>query len=316
MLKPEMRTQLAESRLFRQVDLGLVAMLLSSCAHHQLMPGDTLIEAGARNNTLFLVLSGQLRVYAGGRDLPANAILEAGDCAGEMSFIDGERSSALVLAATPSELLAIPYERMWELIEVAPLIARNLLAIMSGRVRNNNLTLVTTQSRTLEFEQASSVDSLTGLHNRRWIEESFMRMIRRCRNDNTPICLLLADVDLLNDINERNGFLTGDSALKRVARSLAESLRPQDLIGRFGGDEFAILLPNTRLPVACGIATRLCAMVAEAGIVIPPSREPLTISCGIALINAKDDLTGLFAQAEQALQHAKAAGRNRGATLD
>jgi diguanylate cyclase (GGDEF)-like protein len=316
MLKSEVRAQLLESRLFQQVDLNAVAMLLSGCARHQLMPGDTLIESGARNNTLFLVLSGQLRVYAGGRDLPANAMLEAGDCAGEMSFIDGERSSALVLAATPSELLAIPHERMWELIEAAPLIARNLLAILTGRVRNNNLTLVTTQSRTLEFEQASSVDSLTGLHNRRWIEESFMRMMRRCRNDNVPVCLLLADVDLLSDINERNGFLTGDSALKRVARSLAESLRPQDLIGRFGGDEFAVLLPSTKLPVACGIATRLCTVVAEAGIVIPPSKKALTISCGIVLINAKDDLPSVFAQAEQALQQAKADGRNRGATLD
>lgn len=312
-----MRTQLlVENRLFRQVDLHPIAATLNNCARHQLMPGDTLIEAGSRNHTLFLVLSGQLRVYAGGRDLPANAILGAGDCVGEMSFIDGERTSALVLAAEPSEMLAIPHETMWEMIEQAPMIARNLLAILSGRVRDNNLTLVTSQSRTLEFEQASSVDSLTGLHNRRWIDESFMRMIRRCRNDDSPVCLLLADVDLLNGINERNGFLTGDSALKRVSRTLAESLRPQDLIGRFGGDEFVVLLPNTKLPVALGIATRLCAVVVEAGIVIPPSRDPLTISCGIVLVKAEDDLTGVFAQAEQALQKAKENGRNRAAVLD
>lgn len=316
MLISEMRSLLADARLFRQIDLGMVEELLNSCARHQLTPGDTLIEAGARNNTLYVVLSGQLRVYAGGRDLPANAILGIGDCVGELSFIDGERSSALVIAAEPSELLAIPHERMWEMIDLAPVMARNLLTIMSGRVRNNNLTLVTAQSRSLEFEQASSVDPLTGLHNRRWIDDSFMRMVRRCRNDKVPACLLLVDIDQLNRINDRNGFLTGDNALKRVARSLAESLRPQDMIGRYGGDEFVVLLPATKLPVAHGIAGRLCGIVIQADICIAPSREPMTISCGVVAFKAGDDLDSAFARAEQALQQAKEKGRNRAEMLD
>jgi diguanylate cyclase (GGDEF)-like protein len=310
MSQPETRAALAENRLFQETDLVLVADLLDSCARHRLMPGDTLIEAGARNNTLYLVLAGELRIYAGGRGLPANAILGTGDCVGEMSFIDGERSSALVLAASPSELLAIPHERMWEIIDRVPVVARNLLAIMAGRMRNNNITLVTTQSRTLEFEKASSVDTLTGLHNRRWIDNAFMRLIRRCRQDDLPLCLVLADIDQLSRINHRNGHLTGDSAIRRIARCLAESLRPQDLVGRSGGDEFAILLPQTKLPVAQGIADRLRALVVEAAILISPSREPLTISCGIVVVHPGDDLPAAFARAEQALREAKAAGRN------
>lgn len=311
MLTPELHALLAATRLFQQVDLGHIEMLLGNCARHQLMPGDTLIEAGSHNNTLYLLLSGQLRVYAGGRDLPANAMLEAGDCVGEMSLIDGESSSALVLAAAPTELLAIPHQRMWELLDRAPLIARNLLAIMSGRLRNNNLTLVTTQSRTLEFEQASSVDILTGLHNRRWINESFLRLIRRCRQDRVPVCLVMADVDQLARINERNGLLTGDNILKRIARCLAESLRPQDLIGRHGGDEFAILLPNTPIVDAQAIAARLCTTVLAADIVAPPSHEPLTLSCGVTPVRPEDDMTGIFTRAERALLQAKTNGRNR-----
>jgi diguanylate cyclase (GGDEF)-like protein len=264
---------------------------------------------------LYLVLSGQLRVYAGGRDMPANAILGAGDCAGEMSLIDGERSSALVLAAAPSELLGIPHERVWEMIDLAPAIARNLLAIMAGRVRNNNLTLVTTQSLTLEFEQASSVDPLTGLHNRRWINDAFMRQIRRCRQDEAPQCLVMVDIDQLGRINERNGYLTGDSALRRIARAIAESLRPQDLIGRFGGDEFAILLPHTSLAEAQMIAGRLCTAVLSAGVSVPPSREALTISCGVVPLKAEDDMASAFDHAEHALLQAKNNGRNRAETL-
>lgn len=311
MLSSELRDLLAASRLFQQADLALVESLLGGCVHHRLMPGDTLIEAGARNNTLYLVLSGELRVYAGGRDLPANAMLGPGDCVGEMSLIDGYSASALVLAAAPAELLAIPHERMWELLDMVPLVARNLLAIMSGRLRNNNLTLVTTQSRSLEFEQAGSVDTLTGLHNRRWINESFLRLIRRCRQDGAPICLVMADVDLLAGVNERNGLLTGDNILRRIARCLAESLRPQDLLGRYGGDEFAILLPQTPLPEAQAIAARLCAAVAAAGIVAPPARAAQTLSCGVTPVKAEDDLTGIFIRAEHALLQAKANGRNR-----
>jgi diguanylate cyclase (GGDEF)-like protein len=315
MLSPELHALLAASRLFRQVDLAAVEALLDDCPRHRLMPGDTLIEAGARNATLYLVLAGELRVYAGGRDLPANAMLAAGDCAGEMSLIDGDSASALVLAAAPTELLAIPHERMWELMDVTPLVARNLLAIMSGRLRNNNLTLVTTQSRSLEFEQAGSVDTLTGLHNRRWIGDAFPRVVRRCRQDATPACLLMVDVDLLARINERNGLLTGDNVLRRVARCLAGSLRPQDLLGRYGGDEFAILLPQTPLPEAQAIATRLCTAVSGAGIVVPPDNAPQTVSCGVTLVKPEEDLTDTFIRAERARLQAKSHGRNRAATL-
>lgn len=316
MLISEIRAQLADALLFRRVDLEQIAPLLGGCARHRLSPGDTLIEAGTRNSTLFLVISGQLRVYAGGRDLPAHAFIGSGECAGEMSFIDGEAASALVLAAEPSEILAISHACMWEMIELAPMLARNLLAILAGRIRDNNITLVTTQSSTLEFEASSNVDPLTGLHNRHWIDEAFMRMIRRCRNDKEPVCLVLIDIDLLSDINDRNGFLTGDSAIRRLSRIIAESLRPQDLIGRFGGDEFVVLLPQTRPPVALGIANRLCAVIEEAGIVIPPGVIPLTVSCGVVPIKPEDVLDAVFARAEQALHGAKTGGRNRAELLD
>jgi diguanylate cyclase (GGDEF)-like protein len=200
---------------------------------------------------------------------------------------------------------------MWEMMDTDPMLARNLLAIMSGRLRNNNLTLVTTQSDSLEFAQASTVDPLTGLHNLRWIESTFMRQVRRCRQDHTPVCLLLADIDLLEQINERNGYLTGDHALKRASRALAESLRPQDLVGRWGGDEFAVLLPNTTTAEALAVGSRLCTAVLEAGIIVPPRKEALSISCGVIPFKAEDSMTSVFIRVRVALEEAKAKGRNR-----
>lgn len=302
---------LSRSHVFRQVDAGIVIEALQDCPQLRLMPGDTLIEAGTRNSTFYILLSGELRVYAGGRDMPANAILEAGDCVGELSLIDGERTSALVLAAAPSDLLAIPHERVWEIIDRCPVIARNLMAIMAGRLRRNNLTLLTTQDRSLEFVQASSVDGLTGLHNLQWLSEASERLIRRCRQDHLPVAVILADIDGLARINERNGYLTGDNILRRVARCLAESLRPQDLIGRAGGDEFVILLPGAALSEAGSIAERLCAATIAADIVVPPDLEPATISCGITAIKNSDDLAIARTRAGRARDRAKQDGRNR-----
>jgi diguanylate cyclase (GGDEF)-like protein len=176
-------------------------------------------------------------------------------------------------------------------------------------VRHDNLALVTTQSRSLEFEQAASVDALTGLHNRRWMMDAFPRAIHRCQRDGRPLCLIMADIDFFKHFNDRYGHLTGDAVLRRVAGQLAGSLRTQDLIARYGGEEFAVLLPETSTAEALEIAHRLRAAVATTG--IDGDEDGISLSCGVALLRAGGDLDGLMAAADRALYRAKATGRNR-----
>jgi diguanylate cyclase (GGDEF)-like protein len=209
-----------------------------------------------------VILEGELRVYLADRSLPEHAVFGVGDCVGEMSLLDGQAASALVLAAKDTRLVAVPHETLWAMVDSSHGVARNLLALMAGRMRNDNLALITSQNRSLEFEQAASVDALTGIHNRRWLMEAYPRAIARCDRDEQPVCLLIADIDHFKRFNDRFGHLTGDVVLRRVSRQLADGLRAQDLIARYGGEEFLILLPQATGAQALPIAERLRELVA------------------------------------------------------
>ena len=308
-----LRAKLVSNGLFHGIDIDAVAQLLDDCQHRRLAVGETLLDPGNHNDELYVVLSGELRVYLGGSDLPAHTVLGVGECAGEMSLLDGQGVSALVIAASDSELLVIPQTVLWALIDRSHGFARNLLCILSGRMRKDNLALVTTASRSLEFEQAASVDSLTGLHNRRWLSDAFPRSIRRCEQDGAPLCLVMADIDHFKRLNDTHGHLTGDAVLRAVARRLAESLRSPDLIARYGGEEFAILLPQTATKEGLRIAERLRLSVELMSLakLTAGAVDKVTISCGVAPLGLDTAIETLIEAADTALYRAKAGARNR-----
>jgi diguanylate cyclase len=154
---------------------------------------------------------------------------------------------------------------------------------------------------------------LTGLHNRRWMGEAFARVLRRCEHDAAPACLVMADIDHFRDFNKRNGHLAGDSVLRIIARTIAESLRPQDLVARCGGEEFVLMLPMAGIDDGMKIAERLRATVGQLRLNVSRARddETVTLSCGVAPFRLGDDLAQLLALADAALALAKQGGRNR-----
>lgn len=305
------RLLLESSQVFCDIDLESVGDLLDACPETLLAGGDVLLQQGAQNNTLYLVLDGQLRIYLGGSELPEHTVLNPGECVGEMSVIDGRRASALVIASQNTRLLAIDHEVIWSLIERSYGIARNLLAILSGRIRLNNLALVSAQTQSLEFERAIAVDALTGLHNKRWVVDTFPRVISRCERDGADLCLLLGDLDNFRDFNASHGHLVGDKLLRLLARSFSDILRPQDMLARHGVEEFVFLLPSTGMPDALKIAERLRGMAAETHLSVADVDSGVTMSLGIAAMQSGDTLEGLLARAAAALRRAKEAGRNR-----
>lgn len=312
-LNPANCLVLADSTLFRNVGLEAIEHRLEACPLRELSPGEVLIDPDQPNDQLYLVIRGQLRVYLEGRELPAHAILAPGECAGELSILDGGPPTALVIAAEPTEVLVISHTLLWSLVDSCHGVARNLLALLAGRVRQADLALVAADTDSLEFEPAAAVDPLTGLHNRRWLADAFPRALERCLRDGTPLCLLLVDVDNFKDFNGRHGYLVGDSVLHGVACQVAASLRTQDLIARYGGEEFAILLPGTDTLEGLEIAQRIRAVVemihlARGGHDTP---EHVTVSCGVAPLRLGDSLDTLLESAERALARAKAGGRNR-----
>lgn len=304
-----LREHLEHARLFANVSLESVEHLFEGCERRKLERGDRLIEADAANSHLYLIFGGELRVYLQGRDMPAQAVLVGGDCVGEISLLDGQPASALVLAAQDSEVLAIPHEVLWSMVDCSHGVARNLLAIISGRMRESNQALVAMQARSLEFEDAGSVDALTGIHNRHWLLEAFPRAMARCARDEKPLCLVIADIDLFRNFNSRFGYLTGDAVLRRMAQRLADGLRAQDLIARYGGEAFLILLPQAGAADALPIAERLRELVAiGSGL---QTGEGVTLSCGVAQMSPGETLDALISRADAALQRAKENGRDR-----
>lgn len=303
---------LAAARLFANIGLESINHLIDDCAACTVARGDKLLEPGVKNEHLYLLLSGELRVYLAGRDMPEHAILTAGDCVGEMSLVDGKPVSALVIAAEDSRLLAIPHDVLWSMVECSHGVARNLLAVLAGRLRNDNLALVMVQARSLEFEQASYVDALTGVHNRHWLLDAYPRSIARCERDGVDASLLITDIDLFKRFNDRLGHLAGDAVLRNVARQLADGLRAQDLVARYGGDEFLILLPNAQADTALLIAERLRNLVASTcSVDTGQGQQSVTLSCGVAVHTRGESLDSLITRADAALREAKSNGRDR-----
>jgi diguanylate cyclase (GGDEF)-like protein len=163
----------------------------------------------------------------------------------------------------------------------------------------------------------SRIDTKTGLLNVATWETEATAEIARAVRTRSPLCLALIDIDHFKAVNDTYGHLVGDKALRAVSDALREQLRSYDLAGRFGGEEFAILLPHTELVTAEQITERLRVKLAE--ISITPgtgssTETPLqvTVSIGVAaLAHSRRDLDELIAAADAALYRAKAQGRNQ-----
>jgi len=167
-----------------------------------------------------------------------------------------------------------------------------------------------------ELAALSRTDSLTGLPNRRWFEDRFARAVEAARHDGQPLALLIVDADHFKRYNDRYGHPVGDEILKRLAARLAASVhRPQDLVSRIGGEEFAILLPDTDTAGAARIADKVHAEVAT--LAVPSAgigAGAVTVSIGLAgtgPITVGAVLPDLYRLADAALYAAKNGGRNQ-----
>ncbi|MEM9061321.1 MAG: GGDEF domain-containing protein [Pseudomonadota bacterium] len=157
-------------------------------------------------------------------------------------------------------------------------------------------------------------DALTGLHNRRHFDQVLPKEIQRAREEGHPLSLCIADIDHFKSVNDTFGHPTGDAVLRFIGALLAENLKGRDIPVRYGGEEFAIVLPRTPRAVAVKLADHLRQQLAEKRLVVSESREDLgriTASFGIAELTPQEDASELIARADAKLYIAKRTGRNR-----
>ncbi|QWT20714.1 GGDEF domain-containing protein [Bacillus sp. NP157] len=157
--------------------------------------------------------------------------------------------------------------------------------------------------------QLADADSLTGVLNRRAWTDGALATLEA--GNGRPIALLFLDLDHFKTLNDRHGHAAGDRALVAVASALRHELRPNDLLGRFGGEEFVALLQGAEREHAVQIATRLCRRVSRLDVHVGDGREMLTVSIGIAIRTPADTVQSLIERADAAMYAAKLGGRNR-----
>ncbi len=155
-------------------------------------------------------------------------------------------------------------------------------------------------------------DSLTGLKNRGELMDTLRRDLARSKREKTPVAIALIDVDRFKAVNDELGHPFGDDVLKEVARRLRSSLRPYDSVGRYGGEEFLIVLPGCDLAAGLVRADQIRVTIGAVPIRTSRKERAVTVSMGIAVSNSGDlDVERLLNQADVALYEAKRNGRNR-----
>jgi two-component system, cell cycle response regulator len=166
-----------------------------------------------------------------------------------------------------------------------------------------------------ELQSVAAHDSLTGLWNRGAILELLRRELSRRKRSGDALGVIMTDIDHFKKINDTHGHLVGDAVLQEVTRRLAGNVRPYDSVGRYGGEEFLIVLPACSAPNLIAGAERLRLCIADQPIETSIGRVPVTISLGLASVeqgqNETPECEALLRRADEALYTAKARGRNR-----
>jgi len=165
-----------------------------------------------------------------------------------------------------------------------------------------------------ELEKKNTIDPLTGIRNRRYFDKKYIAEVRRSRREQTPFSLAMLDIDHFKQTNDTLGHVAGDECIKAIANNIKQQLkRPSDDVCRYGGEEFAVILPNTDKAGAIQVMQQICDGIANSEILLASGPEQLTVSIGIssAILQQSTPELDLLNSADQALYQAKEQGRNR-----
>ncbi|HTP60615.1 MAG TPA: GGDEF domain-containing protein [Burkholderiales bacterium] len=285
----------------RRADPSLTAEMIGAAI---LLLAYVMYHAGAARNALSFfymtaLLFGVLRLDT--RKLLALAALALAAHAGML---------ALSYASEPEMDLKAAALQFTVLIIVLP-----WFAVMGGyvnslrrRLSDSNRQLKDAYDR---IEQIAIHDELTGLYNRRFLMEALTREQSRAKRTKAEFAVCLFDIDHFKSINDTLGHAAGDAVLKHFALVSSAGLRGVDMLGRYGGEEFLLILPGTGQAGACAAGERVRARIEAAGFPQLPADRRVTVTVGVAASRPGEDSHALIGRADGALYEGKTAGRNR-----
>ncbi|MBD3336912.1 MAG: diguanylate cyclase, partial [Candidatus Eisenbacteria bacterium] len=161
-----------------------------------------------------------------------------------------------------------------------------------------------------ELEQLAMFDSLTGVANRRYVERALHARLEELQRYSQPLGVLFVDLDSFKDVNDRYGHSAGDRILQMTARTLAHNVRPFDIVGRWGGDEFLVVIPNVTDADLLPLANRLRYLVASSYVELGGDRVRVTVSIGATIAGAGDTYQSVLERLDGLLYQSKLEGRN------
>lgn len=199
------------------------------------------------------------------------------------------------------------------LLRIEFLQRRQFMLLNEERDQNKQLQAEITHRKSLEAQlrMVAEYDALTGVTSRGHFMKRVEALLRRSQWETAPFCLFMIDVDHFKDVNDTWGHTYGDQVLAKIAEVCQQSLRPSDILARFGGEEFVVGLPNTDPGCAKKVATRLKENINAIRLTGELSDLRLSVTIGIAVANANDDLDTLITRADTMLYTGKRDGRNR-----
>ncbi|MBN2535489.1 MAG: GGDEF domain-containing protein [Spirochaetales bacterium] len=282
--------------------------------------GDILCKEGEEGNELYIIREGEI---IGSIQLPSGkqkeiVVFHPGDFFGEMSIFENAPRSATCHAKQKGKIYRLHKNDFFSIIKSEPGIAikmmYRMLNITTQRLRKTSKFLSDMVRWGDEASRRAITDELTGAYNRRFLDNSLDDYFETAKKNKKPLTLIMADLDYFRQINEAYGHEMGDKTILEVVKVFKKKLRETDILARYGGDEFTVLLPDTTLTVACNIAEEIRKEVEKLDFLSDMTGPvtSLSTSQGIASFpETADTLTALRKKADDALYQAKENGRNR-----
>jgi diguanylate cyclase len=191
---------------------------------------------------------------------------------------------------------------------------RDSLSDLRNQLEESRLQVLRLENNLERSEEAGMRDMVTAIGNRRFFETAFAEELEKARRTGHDFCLALADLDRFKLVNDRFGHLVGDRLLRLFAEILVQNVRGQDRVARFGGEEFAVMLPGARLSEAIEAVERIRRVLESKQWTVEPTGErvgKVTVSFGVAKLRASETGADLLQRVDEHLYDAKAKGRNR-----
>ena len=280
----------------------------------------TLFRQGDEGHELYIVRSGKIRVAITLHDGREKDITEflPGDFFGEMSIFENAPRSATCYASEPSILYALMDRDFYRLMEDSPSLAIKIMYRMSNittrRLHSTGEFLSDMVVWGKRARKRAITDELTGVYNRHFLDDALENQIRRAREGGSPLSVVMVDLDHFRSINDAYGHEVGDEILLSAVEVFKRHLRERDILARYGGDEFTILLPQTGIEKAASLAKMVCDEMEQIETLQHRggTLTRVTTSQGIAVFPTHaNDLPALMKKADEALYRAKELGRNR-----